>query len=219
MTDFEFEGNPVNVASMEAYMKNKFSFKGVKAPERKQQAKEFIKQSKNLSRSKRIDLIHQLYAKKEREYQYLAIDICEANAKKMIFEELVTYTSLIEEKSWWDTVDAWRKIYGIHIKAYPENKERVFLLFYQHPNFWMRRVSIILQLSEKENTDTLLLEKSIKYDLQTDEFFIQKAIGWSLRQYSKSNPEWVSDFVNQTKLSPLAKREALKQISMKKRLT
>ena len=76
----------------------------------------------------------------------------------------------------------------------------------------MRRLSIILQLSEKENTDEEMLTKSILHDLETDEFFIQKAIGWSLRQYSKTNPDWVEAFISEVELSPLAKREGLKQI-------
>lgn len=86
-------------------------------------------------------------------------------------------------------------------------------MFYQHDNFWMRRVAIILQLLEKDTLDTVLLTKAIEYDIKTDEFFIQKAIGWALRNYSKFNPEWVREFVEQHQLSKLAVKEATKYLS------
>ena len=212
MLDFKLIGDVNNKEPMEKYMKNHFPFLGAKSPDRKKQSKEFIKESKQLTHEERLALVEELYARDEREYQYVAIDVCEAVAKQLTFAELNDYTHFIEEKSWWDSVDAWRKIYGIHIQKHPENKEKVFDLFYQHPNFWMRRLSIILQLSEKENTDEEMLTKSILHDLETDEFFIQKAIGWSLRQYSKTNPDWVEAFISEVELSPLAKREGLKQI-------
>jgi 3-methyladenine DNA glycosylase AlkD len=103
-------------------------------------------------------------------------------------------------------------VFGDYIKKHPDEKEKVFELFFKHSNFWMRRISIILQLTEKEKTDKTMLTKAILFDLETDEFFIQKAIGWSLRQYSKVNPKWVKSFVIEHNLSALAEREALKQI-------
>ncbi len=78
---------------------------------------------------------------------------------------------------------------------------------------WERRTSINLQLMEKENTDIAMLTKSILLDQTTDEFFIQKAIGWSLRQYGKTNPEWVFAFLSGHQLSSLAVKEATKHLA------
>lgn len=123
-----------------------------------------------------------------------------------VFQEFVT------QKSWWDLVDSWRTLFGKYIQLHPDEKVQVFEQFYQSTNIWERRVAINLQLMEKENTDTDLLTKAILADSETDEFFIQKAIGWSLRQYSKTNPEWVKQFLEAHKLSNLAVREAQKYL-------
>lgn len=91
-------------------------------------------------------------------------------------------------------------------------RRQFFALFYQSDNMWERRISINLQLMEKENTDTKMLVKSILFDQTTDEFFIQKAIGWSLRQYAKANPKWVVAFLKKHQLSVLAVKEATKHL-------
>lgn len=205
-------GSLANKEPMEKYMKNHFPFLGVKSPDRKKQSKEFIKHSKELSFAELFDLTSKLYQKSEREYQYIAIDMIEKNVNRLDWNELKKYSNFIQEKSWWDSTDAWRKIYGLYINRCPEDKANVFQHFFQHENMWMRRISIILQLNEKKQTDTELLTKAILNDLETDEFFIQKAIGWSLRQYAKVNPQWVIDFTNNVELTSFAKKEALKLI-------
>nr|WP_238842659.1 DNA alkylation repair protein [Vagococcus hydrophili] len=211
--EFELQGLAENKIPMENYMKNRYSFVGVKAVARREQSKELISQSKKVSLEELFEMIRELYEREEREYQNVAIDMCEANFKRLSWEELEKYTKFIQEKSWWDTVDAWRKIYGLYIKKYPEDKEKVFDYFYGHDNLWMRRVAINLQLMEKELTNTDLLSKAIWYDIRTDEFFIQKAIGWSLRQYAKTNPEWVIAFVEENELTIFAQKEALKLLN------
>lgn len=212
METFTLVGEDSNKIPMENYMKNHFSFLGVKSIERRKQSKDLIKESKLLSQVELYQLINMLYEKNEREYQYVAIDLCVANVGKMNWQDLKKYAPLIEEKAWWDSVDAWRKVFGLFIKLQPECKETVFDYFYKHPNFWMRRVAINLQLMEKEKTDLMLLTKAIEYDNSTDEFFIQKAIGWSLRQYSKVDSDWVITYTNESNLTPFAKKEALKLI-------
>ena len=81
-------------------------------------------------------------------------------------------------------------------------------------NFWLRRVAIDHQLLRKEKTKTDLLEKILVNNLHQTEFFINKAMGWSLRDYSKTNPDWVRDFIarNREGLSNLTIREASKYI-------
>ena len=212
METFEYVGNPESKVPMEKYMKNHFPFLGVKAPDRKAQSKEWLKLSKALDLSELFDLVSAIYQRSEREYQYLATDLCEVNVKRMTWSDLEKYMPLIKEKSWWDSVDSWRKIFGLYIKKNPQDKEKVFDAFFKEDNMWMRRVTINLQLMEKENTNLEMLVKAIERDLKTDEFFIQKAIGWSLRQYAKVEPQWVMDYVNQRDLTPFAKKEALKNI-------
>ena len=209
---FKMPENKENQAPMERYMRNQFKFLGLKTPQRKAASKDFIRESKQLSIPEVMREIATLYDREEREYQYVAIDIAYANVKRLSFADIQTLTQYIQVKSWWDTVDTWRKVFGTFVVLHPVEKRRVFELFYQHPNFWMRRVSIILQLLEKNTLDTDLLTKAIVYDIDTDEFFIQKAIGWALRNYSKFNPDWVRNFVANHDLSKLAVREGTKYL-------
>ena len=83
------------------------------------------------------------------------------------------------------------------------------------PDFWIRRASITSQLRAKGATDTVLLADVIEPNLADREFFIRKAIGWALREFAKTAPDWVEEFVVQhgQELSPLSRREALRRIS------
>ena len=209
---FEMKANKANQAPMARYMRNQFQFLGLKTPQRKAASKAFIQASKTVPVAKMMEEIAELYDRDEREYQYVAIDVADANVKRLSFKDVKTLTKYIQVKSWWDTVDTWRKVFGDFVVLHPDEKRAVFDLFYQHDNFWMRRVAILLQLLEKDTLDTELLAKAIEYDIDTDELFIQKAIGWALRNYSKFNPAWVRRFVAEHHLSKLAVREGTKYL-------
>jgi 3-methyladenine DNA glycosylase AlkD len=209
---FKMTSSKENQVPMERYMRNQFKFLGLKTPQRKAESKAYIKDSKKLPLPEVFQEIADLYKRDEREYQYVAIDMAYANVRRLSFEDIQSLTRYIQIKSWWDTVDTWRKIFGTFVVLHPEEKKRVFSLFYKHNNFWMRRLSIDLQLLEKETLDTELLTKAIEYDIHTDQFFIQKGIGWALRNYSKFNPNWVRKFVASHDLSKLAVREGTKYV-------
>ena len=103
------------------------------------------------------------------------------NVKKFLFTDIQQLSQYVGQKAWWDSVDSWQSVFGKYVQLHSSEKERVFQLFYQHEDFWMRRLSILLQLKEKETLNQQLLMSAILYDQFTDEFFIQKAIEWSLR--------------------------------------
>ncbi|KRL37611.1 DNA alkylation repair protein [Liquorilactobacillus uvarum] len=208
ITGFKLTGTAEFKEPMAVYMKNKFPFVGVKTPARKQQSKELIKLSRKLPLKELLKTVNELYQRAEREYQYVAIDIGFENVKRFSFVEIQALTQFVMQKSWWDSVDAWRKVFGKYVQLHPSEKRQVFGLFYKHENFWMRRISILLQLLEKKTLNKELLMEAILYDQTTDEFFIQKAIGWALRNYSKYNPLWVKSFIAAHSLSKLAVREA-----------
>ncbi|MBO0441143.1 DNA alkylation repair protein [Candidatus Enterococcus ikei] len=207
-----FPKNEEKAEQMAAYMKNLFPFAGVTAPERAVLEKELLKVSKKLSFIELFDLIHLYYAKPEREYQYLAIDLATVNVKRFSFEEMLRFKPFVIEKAWWDSVDAWRKFFGLWGYDHLEQMPQLFEAFFGEEDFWHRRIAINLQLLYKEKTNLVLLKKAIIYDKTTDEFFIQKAIGWSLRQYSKTDPDWVQTLIKTTELSPLAVREGSKYL-------
>ena len=124
--------------------------------------------------------------------------------------------SLITEKSWWDSTDVIDRIVGDIALRYTE-VNTVLLAWSTDDNIWLRRVAIDHQLLRKQHTDTALLEKIICNNLGQKEFFINKAIGWALRDYSKTNPEWVQGFINRHrhKMAKLSLREASKYLPSK----
>jgi 3-methyladenine DNA glycosylase AlkD len=117
------------------------------------------------------------------------------------------------DKSWWDTIDGLDRIVGAIALAFPQVNQ-ILLQWSLDPNFWLRRIAIDHQLGRKAQTDTALLEQIILNNFGQTEFFINKAIGWSLREYSKTNPAWVRAFVERHRqdLAPLSVREASKYI-------
>ncbi|GAM75112.1 DNA alkylation repair enzyme [Vibrio ishigakensis] len=66
------------------------------------------------------------------------------------------------------------------------------------------------QLKFKQETDIELLFELIKENQTDNEFFIQKAIGWALREYSKTDADCVIEFIESQQIEGLAKREGLK---------
>lgn len=207
--------NPLNQEPMAAYMKHNFPFLGLKAPERQALTKDLIRQSRAEATTDVLVALKYYYRQEAREYHYLALDLAVANVKRFSYAEVVSLIPLVSENAWWDSVDHWRKFFGLRIHLHRAELASLFELFYQSPDFWQRRVAITLQLMEKEKTNVALLEKAILKDQLTAEFFIQKAIGWSLRQYSKTNPDWVLEFLKAHKLSTLATKEAQKQLMKK----
>lgn len=212
MSQFVLTGVENNKQPMAKYMKNQFQFVGTKSPERKAQSRALIKQSKQLPISELLQLVTQLYLRNEREYQYVAIDVSVANVRRLNLQTLQSFTKFVPQKAWWDSVDSWRKLFGDYVRYHPDEKKIVFNWFFKNENFWMRRISILLQLLEKSAVDQQLLTQAIEYDIKTNEFFIQKAIGWALRDYSKTNPQWVTDFISTHQLTKLAKTEGSKYI-------
>lgn len=203
--------NEEQAEAMAKYMRNLFPFLGLKKPERAAISKEFLVQRK---KDKEVDwdFIHKCYEMPEREFQYLAIAYMERIIELFTLNDMEEIEGLITRKSWWDSVDSINKIVGHIAMKYPEIKEGILLKWIESDNIWLNRVSIIFQLKYKERTDRGYLEKAILANSKTSEFFINKAIGWALREYSKTNREWVKDFIETNELSKLSIREGSKYI-------
>lgn len=196
---------------MAKYMKNQFPFLGLKKPDRTALSKGFLNEKK---KDKEIDwdFIFRCYELPEREFQYLAIDYMSKVANLFQPDDMKRIEKLITTKSWWDTVDAISPIVGHIAMKYPEIKETILTKWMESDNIWLKRVSILFQLKYKDKTDTEFLKKAILKNANTNEFFINKAIGWALREYSKTNKEWVRSFIENNKLSKLSVREGSKYI-------
>lgn len=202
---------PEKIPDMEAYMKNKFSFLGVQKPILKKIERDFFK----LFIKNPIDwaFVEECWQQPYREFQYIAMDYLDKKKKELRPEDFPKLKQLAQTKSWWDSIDQLDLIIGEITFTYPETKQ-VMLEWSKDQDFWLRRIAIDNQLMRKEKTDTDLLEKVILNNLGQSEFFINKAIGWSLRNYSKVNPDWVGAFIDRYReqLSPLSIREGSKYL-------
>jgi 3-methyladenine DNA glycosylase AlkD len=185
----------------------------LKSPVRRALQQQFFKANGMPEVNDIENIINELWNKPEREYQYFAMDLLVKMKNKLPIETIKLYEKLIITKSWWDTVDLIAaKLIGNHINRFRET-ESLTEKWSTHENMWLRRSALLYQLKYKSNTDTHLLSKYINQNLGSKEFFINKAIGWVLREYSKTNPQYVIDFVNNhPTLSNLSKREALKRM-------
>ena len=212
ITDFEENRNELLAESMSKYMKDKFRFLGVRGTTRTEIYKKYFPDTR---KTKIIDwdFVESCWNKEEREFQYVVVYYLKAMQKFLKREDISRLKYLIVTKSWWDTVDLLAKVIGslvIRIEGY----DQIMLEWSKDSNIWLKRVAILYQLSLKEKVDKQILERILVGNLGDSEFFINKAIGWALRDYSKYNPEWVREFIKKNKdnMASLSIREASKYI-------
>lgn len=210
---FEEHRNDDNAGPMKKYMKDHFPFLGIKSPLRKELEKQFFKETGILKEEFNKDIVEGLWDKDQREYQYTAITYIGKFIKKMPKDTILLLERLITTKSWWDSVDSIAPLVGELARKYPELVEENINHWSIHDNFWLRRASILFQLKYKNETNEALLYKYMVKNADSKEFFIQKAIGWALREYSKTNPESVKAFIEGNELAPLSIREGSKYLS------
>jgi len=201
--------NPSQAAPMSAYMRDQFAYLGIPTPQRKKLCADFLKTQKAVD----WPFIFKCWEQPEREFQYLATE-CLSKVKALLTPaDIPNLKRLITTKSWWDTVDGLDRVVGDIALRFPE-VNAILLQWSVDDNIWLRRVAIDHQLTRKDKTDTALLERILLNNFGQSDFFINKAIGWSLRDYSKTNPKWVREFIEKHKdrMSPLSVREGGKHI-------
>ncbi len=213
-TAFKEKSNPENALAMAKYMRNHFAFFGIKTDDRRQIFKTLCKENHlEISENPRAIALS-LYSKPERELHYCAIEILikklKGNYKK---EDIQLIENFIITNAWWDSVDTIAKyILGEYLLEFPLETENVIERFSNSDNMWLNRSAILFQLGYKQKTNFEILKSECEKHKYSNEFFIQKAIGWALREYSKTNPLAVKNYVNNTNLKPLSTKEALKNI-------
>lgn len=206
--------NTEKAQSMERYMKDNFPFLGIQTPERKELFREVLKNEGAPTVEELPTIVLELWSLPEREFQMLALTLLDKYKKQMDDTHLPLLEELITTKSWWDSVDMLASnLIGLVLQKHPELIKIEIPKWMESNNMWLQRTCILFQLKYKENTDAKLLFSLINELSRSKEFFIQKAIGWALREYAKTNPEGVWEFVQTNHLAPLSKREAIKHIS------
>ncbi len=211
---FEKNADPAKAGPMKKYMRDQFEYLGIKSPQGAALLRGHIKEH-GLPPIDKLDIIlHELWSLPQREFQYAAMGLMEKFEKKVDEDFITTIEYLITTKPWWDTVDLLAgHAVGSLFKRFPKVKGKHLKKWRKSDNIWLRRTTLLFQLGYKTETDFDLLCELVKENLGSDEFFINKAIGWALRQYAHTNPVPVKKFVKTTKeLHPLSRREALKNI-------
>ena len=196
-------------------MKDQFPFYGVPAPKRTAILRPIWNEHKSTIKLNIISISEQLWTMPQREYQMIAMEMMGKCKKVYTIENLQHITSLITRKSWWDTVDFLASTIVGHILSNNQSiaKQKAFT-FMHSDNMWLQRTAILFQLKYKNNVDEDLLYSLIKDTKGSKEFFINKATGWALRQYSKYNPQSVAGFIasNEDWMTNLSIREGSKYL-------
>lgn len=199
-------------AQMAAYMRDQFRYLGVQTPARRKISRPFL----NAAKKERLldwDFVDACWQAEEREFQYVAADYLRKVRRLLTVADLPRVRGLAVTKPWWDTVDSLDATVGSVVAQSAEGRELI-LKWARDENMWVRRLAIDHQLQRKESTDVELLSSIIEANLGSGEFFIDKAVGWALRDYSKTDPEWVRAFIAEHRqgMAALAIREASKYL-------
>jgi 3-methyladenine DNA glycosylase AlkD len=212
-TLFVRHANPKNAGPMKRYMRDQFDYLGLKGPQMAGLLREHI-DTHGLPALTDLDaVLRELWALPQREFQYAATALLVRLEKQLPASFIRTLEYLIVTKSWWDTVDTISTgALGVHFMRHPKVRGRTLAKWRKSKNFWLRRACILFQLNYKQQTDFPLMQAIIRENLGSQEFFINKAIGWALRQHTRVDPKGVRKFVAETSLHPLSAREALKWI-------
>lgn len=197
---------------MKAYMRNQFEFLGLPAVTRREVMKPYFSEAK---REPFIDwdFLDMYWRQPYRECQYIACDYLMLKNELLSPSDIDKLKQLALSKPWWDTIDSLDKVIGRLALDYPELDETL-LEWSVSDSIWLRRIAIDHQRLRKTQMNTTLLEQIIVNNLGSSEFFINKAIGWILRDYSKTNPEWVTSFIDKYRddLDSLSIREGSKYL-------
>ncbi len=211
--EFEKNANAKVASEQKAYMRNQFEFYGLKANERREIQKQFFIKQYLPNKSKLDIIVKTLWEKPQREYQHFSQELAFNYLNQLEQKDIELFEYMVIHKSWWDTVDyIANRLMGEYFKTFPKQKNSYVKKWLKSNNIWLQRSALLFQLKYKKDLDTNLLSSTINSLLGSKEFFINKAIGWILREYSRTNPKWVIEFVNNTELNTLSEKEALRLI-------
>jgi 3-methyladenine DNA glycosylase AlkD len=206
--------DPVRAPGMARYMKHQQPFLGVPAPGVREVARNAARRFSPPEFAEGERILRELWTGKYREERYAAIRLAERWRALRVPEALPLYEWMVETGQWWDLVDAIAaNLIGPLIRDYPVLRPRIFAHI-ASPDLWLRRTALLAQLKLKGATDAKVLGELILKVAGEKEFFTRKAIGWALREYAKTDPAFVRDFVarHEQALPPLSRREALKNL-------
>ena len=197
---------PARAAAMRAYMREQFDFLGIPTPDRRTAAKEVLKQFKGSGAENLLRQAQLLWELPQREYQYIALDLLTMHWRELQSGDIPALLELAQRKAWWDSVDGLAALIGKVLRHSHDGMDAALA----HENMWVRRIALLHQLGWRDHVDQQRLFSYALKLAHEKEFFIQKAIGWALRDYARHRPDSVREFTRNEKsrLSALSYREA-----------
>lgn len=204
--------DPARAPAMRAYMRDQFDFLGIATPLRRAATRPLLRALKGATATELLELATLLWQQPQREFQYAAIDLLAAHWKVLLPSDWPALQALALQKSCWDTVDGLAGVIGDVLRFGHEGMDEAL----RHNNFWIRRIAMLHQLGWRGKTDAARLFDYSLALCHENEFFIQKAIGWALRDYARHARDNVSQFIvkNKSRLPALSYREAAKHLSL-----
>lgn len=213
---FVLRANAKIAAQQAKYMKGHFDYFGLKSPERREITKPFFLKASLPLKTDLPKYIKSLWQKPQREFHYFAMKLCFKYVKQLEEKDIELFEFMITHNSWWDSIDFIApNLVGAYFKKFPEKRNSIIERWIASENLWLQRSAILFQLKYKDTLDTEYLAYIIHQFIGSKEFFINKAIGWVLREYAYRNPEWVIAFAEKTELNNLSRREALRVVLKK----
>lgn len=210
---FEENSNPKIAEGQKAYMKNRFEFFGLKTPLRRELQKPFLLKGNLPNKTDAFEIVLKLWDAPQRELHYFAQELFFKYKQQLEVSDISVIECLIGHNAWWDTVDfIATKPLAVYFKKFPDQRENIVQKWLSTGDIWFQRSALLFQLKYKTEIDLELMSSTILTLKDSKEFFIKKAIGWILREYSRIDAQWVLNFVNQNELQALSKREAIRLI-------
>ncbi|WP_293766035.1 DNA alkylation repair protein [uncultured Aquitalea sp.] len=206
--------DPTRAVGMSAYLLDQFTFLGLPAPLRRAAVRELIG-AQPADAAQLLAMAEALWRLPQREYRYIAVDLLRRHAALLDVAALPALQTLLLDQPWWETVDGLAAVASAVLrKAQSGAVEREMDGWLQHDSFWVRRLAMLHQLGWRQDTNAERLQRYALHLCAEKEFFIRKAIGWALRDYARSQPDWVAAFLakHRQQLSPLTAREAGKHL-------
>ncbi len=207
--------NAERAAGMRAYMRDQFKYLGVSMPDHRTAVAPLLKSFSPADREELRMAAEGLWQMREREYQYVAIGLLGRHQKVLTLDDLPWLLELVQQKSWWDTVDSLVRAIGGVVQRAGAKGRRAMDAAVKHENFWVRRIAMLHQLGMRDKVDTERLFRYAELLAAEKEFFIRKAIGWALRDYAWHDWRAIEKFLKTTRVefAGLTVREARKNFA------
>jgi 3-methyladenine DNA glycosylase AlkD len=211
-------GDPERAAAQQRYMKSSMPYHGLTAPELRALLRPHLRAFAPSDRAEWERTVRSFWdgaAHREEWYAAIALARHPAAGDWQDADTLGLYRHLVVTGAWWDVVDEIAQhLVGACLLADRGRVTPAVHAWAVDDDLWVRRTSVICQVSLGADLDVALLTFAVEHNLADTSFWLRKAIGWALRQHARVDPDWVRAYVAALgdRLSGLSRREATKHL-------